>query len=160
MSHYLDNNGINSRYQYEFIDVVVEGYTGQDHVQVAAVISHFLQNVKSKHPVAELVFMQSNNASYFSSQEHIPYIYHNNDKWVERMAIAIVNWIFSEPGVGKGCLDTHFSFVNVKFRSYLEDNNDITMEEDIFTALGYRGGMTGTTAVLPNASNLNGKILD
>ena len=160
VSNYSEGDESDSGYQYEFIDVVVEGYSGQDHVQVASIIAHVLDIIKMKHPGVNLVFMQSDNASCFSSQEHIPYIHHNNKDWAKNLAIAIALWIFSEPGTGKGRLDTHFSFVNIKFRSYIEDDHDITTEEDIFIALGYRGGMAGTTVVLLNASTLDGKILD
>ena len=79
VSHYSGNeNGDQGGFQYEFVDVFVEGYSGQDNIQVASIIHFFLVHMKENHPLVNVMFMQSDNATCFSSQEHVPYIYHKN----------------------------------------------------------------------------------
>ena len=51
-------------------------------------------------------------------------------------------------------MDTHFAYLNILFRSFVEDGNDIAVEEDIFSALSFNGGIAGTTTKLINAKNL------
>ena len=68
-------------------------------------------------------------------------------------------WLFTESGSGKGRLDTHYPFLNILFKSSIEDGYDITTEEDIFETLKYRGGMAGAIAMLLDASTLNGPIV-
>ena len=34
-------------------------------------------------------------------------------------------WIFTEAQTGKGKLDTYFSFLNTKLKSFVEDDNNI-----------------------------------
>ena len=66
---------------------------------------------------------------------------------------------FTEAQTGRGRLDTHFSYINIILRSYVEDGHNIDLEEDIVRALSYRGGLSGTTVVLVEASDLTGKTL-
>eukprot|EP00957_Ditylum_brightwellii_P035567 2696864-Ditylum_brightwellii.AAC.1 len=75
--------------KYEFVDIVVAGYSGQDNVQVAAIIPHVLEYLHFIHPEIEKVYIQSNNASCFSSQEHIPYIHQKNEGWVSTMGMHV-----------------------------------------------------------------------
>ena len=51
-------------------------------------------------------------------------------------------------------MDTHFSFINLILRSYVEDGNGIYLEEHIIHALEIRGGTAGTTGILLDCSML------
>jgi hypothetical protein len=50
---------------------------------------------------------------------------------MQEPGIKVGRWIFTKAQTGKGHLDMHYSFVNTKFRAYIEDGNDITIKEDI-----------------------------
>ena len=100
------------------------------------------------------IVIQSDNASYFASQELIPFIYHMNK--VPAMP-KTTRWIFTEPCTDRGRLDTHFSYINLILKSFVEDGNNVDMEKHIFEALAFRGGVAGTTAVLLDFSNLPSK---
>ena len=58
------------------------------------------------------------------------------------------------PWNGKGWLDTHFSFVNTHFRSYVEYGKYIIIEEDIHGGLLYKVGIQVTMFMLLNLTNL------
>ena len=45
----------------------------------------------------------------------------------------------------------------LKFQSYVEDDNDILIEDDILKAVIFNGGIYGTTSVLVDVGNLFGK---
>ena len=46
------------------------------------------------------------------------------------------------------------------FKSYLEDGNDICTEKDIVKALSFRDGIAGSTAILVDAKELTGPIVN
>jgi hypothetical protein len=77
-----------------------------------------------------------------------------NKKWEEvNLDLRVDCWVYTEACTGKDDLDAHFSFINVLFASYiLEDGNQILTEEDMFEALGYRGGIAGSHAYLIDAT--------
>ena len=58
---------------------------------------------------------------------------------MQEPGIKVGRWIFTKAQTGKGQLDTHYSFVNTKFRAYIEDGNDITIKEDIFKSFWEQG---------------------
>ena len=101
---------------------------------MASILLFVLMHVKKNHPLVNVMFMQSDNATCFSSQEHVPYIYHKNKEWTVGLSIMISLWIFTESGTGKVRLDTHYSLLNIFLKSFIEDGHDITTEEDIFKA--------------------------
>ena len=45
----------------------------------------------------------------------------------------------------------------VNFQAYVEDDNDILIEDDIVKAISFNGGVSGITAVLFDEANLFGK---
>jgi len=143
------------QFSYFFINCVVKGYAGQDHIQVAGVLQCLVRYLQRVHPNTRQVAIQSDNASCFSSQELIPFIYHMNGAGVEPF---ITWWIFTKPQTGKGRLDTHFSYVNVMLKLYVEDGYNIVLEDDIVKALLHRGGISNTTCLLLDASNLAGPV--
>ena len=143
-------------FRYTFVDYVIKGYSGQDNVQVAAVLNLMVSGITRNNPTIKEICLQSDNATCFASQDMMPYIYHLND---ELSGIKFVKWIFTEAQTGRGRLDTHFSYINIMLRSYVEDGHNIDLEEDIVKALSYRGGLAGTTVVLVDASDLTGKTL-
>ena len=51
-------------------------------------------------------------------------------------------------------MDTHYSFPNENFQAYVEDDNDILIEDHIMRAISFNGGIFGTTAVPVNAANI------
>ena len=57
----------------------------------------------------------------------------------------------------KTILDTHYSYLNNYFKVYVEDDNDILIEDYIVKSISFNGGIYGTTAVLVDAANLFGK---
>jgi hypothetical protein len=138
-------------FQYSFVDYIISGYTGQDNVQVCAILQLLCSSVQKKHPDVKEIFLQSDNATCFSSQAIIHFIHHLN---AENPSVTINKWIFTDAQTGCGRLDTHFSYVNIVLKSYVEDGNDIDMEEDICKALLYHDGLSGTTVVLVDGSRL------
>eukprot|EP00957_Ditylum_brightwellii_P186058 14165766-Ditylum_brightwellii.AAC.1 len=61
----------------------------------------------------------------------------------------ISKWIYTEAQTGRGRLDTHFSYLNLVLKAYIEDGNDMVLEEHILSAIAFRGGVTGTTVTAP-----------
>lgn len=149
--------------EYQYIDCMMQQYSAQDSVQVLACIQVVIKFVKEKYPNIISLTLQSDNASCFASHDNIPYLYHLNKEMKEEMNmnISVDRWIYTEAQTGKGKLDTHFSFVNVLFDSYVEDGNDILTERDIFRALTFQGGIMGSSAILMDGSTIssNKKVL-
>ena len=54
---------------------------------------------------------------------------------------VISRWIITEAQTGKSKLDVHFSFLNIKFKSFIEDDNYIVVE-DMFLNKGLTTTMT------------------
>ena len=75
------------------------------------------------------------------------------------LSIAIWLWIFTEDQTVKVNLDTHFSLPKIMFKSFIEYGRNIIIEEDMFNAFQYKGGMASTTVILLDLSTLNGTIL-
>jgi hypothetical protein len=49
--------------------------------------------------------------------------------------LRVVKWIYIEPPMGKGRLDTHFSFLDtvfLVFQSYVQSRNEIRTEQQIY----------------------------
>ena len=144
-------------FKYSFVDYVIKGYSGQDNIQIAAALNIMVDQITKKRPDIKEICFQSDNATCFSSQELIPYISQLND---ELSDITIVKWIYTEAQTGRGRLDTHFSYINIMLKSYIEDGFNIDLEEDIVKALSHRGGIAGTTVVLVDGSDLTGPTLN
>lgn len=146
-------------FEHSFIDFVFKNYTGQDHTQVAAAIEQLVSHVHQKYPEVREIILQSDNATCFSSQEHIPFIHHLNQESKTNKMPIISRWIFTEAQTGRGKLDTHFSYLNTVFKSFIEDGNDILTEEHILDALAFNGGVAGTTGILLDCTNLRGDTI-
>ena len=69
-----------SGFEYSFVDDLIKGYSGRDHVQVAAVIQLVVGKVQNRHPSAKKFIIQSDNASGFASQEIILFIFNMNTR--------------------------------------------------------------------------------
>ena len=67
-----------SWFEYSFIGYLINIYSGQDILQVAAVIQLVVDIVQDRHPVAENVIIQLDNASGSASQELILFIFNIN----------------------------------------------------------------------------------
>mmetsp|Transcript_21013 Transcript_21013/g.29472 ORF Transcript_21013/g.29472 Transcript_21013/m.29472 type:complete len:980 (-) Transcript_21013:30-2969(-) len=157
----VKENGVNVQkevggFQYKFVDYVFKGYAGQDHTQVASAIEKILERVKEHNPEVKKVIFQSDNATCFASQELIPFIYHLNTEARHNDSPLVTRWIFTEAQTGRGRLDTHFSYLNLILKSYVEDGNDVMLEEHILEAMSFRGGIAGTSGVLLNCEKLIG----
>lgn len=63
----------------------------------------------------------SNNASCLPSHDNIPYVHGLN----QQNKLKIRKWMYTEVCTGKGCIDTHLSFVNMKLKSYCIDEHNI-----------------------------------
>ena len=143
-------------FNFHFWDFILKGYTSQDNTQVAAVVQLIVKRVKECLPNVNKIIFQSDNATCFASQELIPYIYHLNIQSKEKKLPTISKWIFTEAQTGRGRLDTHFAYVNCIIKSYVQDGNNIVLEEHILKALSFNGGLAGTSAILVNCSDLEG----
>ena len=146
-------------FQYKFMDYIFKGYTGQDHTQVAAAIEKIVERVKEHIPEVKKVVFQSDNATCFASQELIPFIYHMNAEARGNDCPIVTRWIFTEAQTGRGRLDTHFSYLNLILKSFVEDGNDVVLEEHILEEISFRGGVAGTSGVLLNCDNLSGSAI-
>ena len=117
------------------------------HVQVEALIQLDFVTVQDLHPAGKNVIIQSYNASGFASQESIPFIFNINTRLDDE------NMLFWEDGYlqkyiqGKQywILTIHSS---IKIQAYVEDDNDILIEDDIMKAISFNGGISVTTAIL------------
>ena len=140
--------------QYGFEDYIIDGCTGQDNIQAGVMVSMIIDWVNNNNPKISHIVFQSDNDSFFSSQELIPFIHHINKdiKCEGESNLQVTRWIFIEAQTGSGCLDTHFSYLNFKFNIYAEDGNDMTTPENVFQAMVHSGGVSGTTPVLLDAS--------
>jgi hypothetical protein len=137
--------------EYVFFDCIVERYSSQDNMQVLGVLTSLLPKIKQLYPEITEISIQSDNASCLASHDNIAYIHHLN-KTLEGLGMTVVQWIYNEAQTGKGRLDTHFSFVNIIFRSYIESENNILTEQDIYDALCHNGGLMGSIALLVDGS--------
>lgn len=146
-------------FEYSFLNLLFKDYTGQDHVQVSSAIEKIVSYVKEKYPEVKEIIIQSDNATCFASQEHIPFIYHMNKEFRTKNMPIISKWLFTEAQAGRGRLDTHFSYLNTVFKSFVEDGNDILTEEHVIDALAFDGGIAGTTGILLDCANLQGETI-
>ena len=144
--------------EYSYYDVVVDGYSSQDHIQVTAIIESVVERIHADHPEITSIMLGSDNASCLSSHDFIVYMHFLNDRL---NGIKINNWVYTEACTGKNRLDTHFSYVNMKLKTYMRDNvdNDVMNKRQIFEALCYQGGIAGTTVMLFDGANLKGPVL-
>ena len=147
-------------FAYHFENYVYKGYAGQDNVQVAATMQQIVKQMKANFPEKKNITIQSDNATCFASQEMIPFIFHLNATSRVNELAEISKWVFTEAQTGRGRLDTHFSYINLILKAFVEDGNDIVLEDHIFDALCFRGGISGTNVVLFNCSNLPEKALE
>ena len=69
-----------SGFEYSLVNYVSKGYSGQDQVQVAAVIQLPVDTVQYRYTAAENVIIQSDNARGFASQEVIQFIFNMNTR--------------------------------------------------------------------------------
>eukprot|EP00957_Ditylum_brightwellii_P100627 7670379-Ditylum_brightwellii.AAC.1 len=103
--------------EYKFIDSVFKGYTGQDNIQVDAALEVLI------------------------AMELIPFIYHLNWESRKNGNPTISKWIYPEAQTGRGRLDTHFSYLTLVLKSYVEDGNDAVLEDHILNAIAFCGGV-------------------
>ena len=143
--------------KYSFEDYVIQLYSDQDHVQVASIVNLILERINEFRPNIREVCLQSDNASCFASQDFIPYIYSLNRR---RNIPSIVKWIYTEAQTGRGRLDTHFSYLNIMLKSYIENAGEIVVESDVVKAFSERDGIAGTSIFLVDASKLEGPIIN
>jgi len=142
----------------QFRDYVMEGYASQDNIQVAAMIEEILKDLGSRFPDLKEVIFRSDNASCFSSQMLIPYINNMNQVRVQDNEVPLTRWIYFEAGTGKTALDGHFSYLNVKIKSFVQAGNDVTTPAQLFDALSFDGGIANSSVVLLNLSKLKSTV--
>ena len=70
--------------------------------------------------------------------------------------VVMSRWLFTEAQTEKTRLDTQYSFLNKIFQAYVEDDNEILIEDDIMRAKSFNEGIYGNTAVLVDAANIFG----
>ena len=54
-------------------------------------------------------------------------------------------------------MDIHYSFLDNKFQAYLEDENDILIEDGIVKSISFNVGIPGANNVLDDAASIFGK---
>ena len=69
--------------------------------------------------------------------------------------IQRIKWLYTEVCRGKNEEDSHFSFINLTFHSFIIDGNDIMTERDIFSALQHNWGITGSHVLLIDRKGLS-----
>ena len=107
-------------------------------------------------PSVQEIIIQSDNATWISSQEIVSFLFHLN---AVSTRPKIKRWIFTESQTVRGILDTHVSYTNVVMKSYVQNENYIYVEEDIFKSLWFQVGNVGTTSMLLDAWQLQGPII-
>ena len=110
------------------------------------------KNIGERHDGVNKIILHSDNATCFASQNHGPFIYNLNTELRENNKATITNWIYTETQTGKSKLDKRFSFLNIKLKLYVEDNNDIVIEDEITNVIVFADGVQGITANLVDAS--------
>ena len=60
----------------------------------------------------------------------------------------------------RGQLNIHFFFLNLMMKLFVEDGNDIMLQEHIVAAISFHGGGAGTSCILLNCDNLNELAID
>lgn len=147
-------------FEFIFFDFIVEGYDEQNQVQVCAITTKAMHVIKQEYPEITKIIAKTDNASCMGSPNGIPYIFHLNKELREKYAhhqngpIEIMRWFNSEAQTSKGVLDTHFAYVNVTFRGYVNSGNDITTHTNIWKALKHNDGIAGTCAILLDTREL------
>ena len=71
--------------------------------------------------------------------------------------VVLIIWIFTEAQTRKTRLNNHYSFINKKFQAYVEDDNNILIEDDTIKAIRFNEGISGTTDVIVDAASIIGK---
>ena len=89
-------------------------------MQVASVFEIRINEVKQKYEGFSEIVVQSDNATYFASQEHIPFLHHTSAESRSNGNPIVTDWIFTEAQTGLGRLDTHFHLI---LKAYIEDGN-------------------------------------
>lgn len=123
--------GIMAIYQgkIHFYDIVVEGYSNQDATQVQGLVCILKEIVKKDYPSVVNIVLQTDNASAFSSAEHIRTIFQLNERL--KLLPIVQRWINTEAQKGKTKLDTHFSYVGKQFEKYVGSGRDMYSERTI-----------------------------
>jgi hypothetical protein len=147
--HANDKQG-NGHYYYKFVDFIIDGYKQQDNIQIEAILLQLKHHITQHFPHVTEIILQSDNASGFASQQHIPQVHHMNADSLP----VFSTWIFTEAQTGKSRLDTHFSYVNLQLTKYINAGHDILTESDIQAAMSFQDGIAGTTSILLDASRL------
>jgi hypothetical protein len=105
-----------------------------------------------QYPDTTEISIQSDNALWLPSYDIIAYIHHSI-KELEGLGLTVVQWLYTEAQRGKGRLETHFSFVDIMFKAFVESGN-IRTEQQINDALCHNGGLVGSIAVLVYGARL------
>ena len=150
-------NGDKKGLSYHYFDAVIDKYSSQDNMQVLGVLEAVCKLITREFPQLDEIMVVSDNASCLASHDNIPYVHKQINPNFPNLKIT--KWIYTEACTGKNRLDTHFSFLNLKMKSYVRDGNSILTESDIFKALSFDGGTAGGTALLLDGLKLKGSVL-
>lgn len=132
---------------------VFEGYAGQNNVQFASAIEHIILEVKEVHPGVNEIVLQSLIASCFASRELRPFIYYFSLQSIIDRSPMISTLFFTESQTSRRRSNTHFSCINLITKAFVEDENDINLEENILCAFFVCDGNAETTAVQLDSAN-------
>ena len=79
---------------------------------MAAVIQLAVDTVQDRHPAAKKFIIQSDNASGFSSQELIPFIFNMNTRIDDEKTLCLADGYSQKHRQEKHYLYTHYYFLN------------------------------------------------
>ena len=141
-------------------DLVFEQFSTQNNLQVFAALQVLIPYIKKFYPQIQELNLLSDNASCFASHDGIPFFHYLNQKLTQsyhppQIPIKVRRWMYTEASTGKDEEDTHFSFINTLFHSYVLDGNNILTEKDMFMALTFSGGIKSSHVILIDAKELD-----
>ena len=137
--------------QTNFIDMAMS-ISDQDVRQVQCSLPFLLEEMKARFPFINTISLLSDNAPTFSSTEHMSFLYELNQAANLKRLPIVKRWTYSEAQTGKSQLDVHFSYLNILFRNYVLDNNDLVGPMDLFKACMHNGGVTNSGCIFIQAN--------
>jgi hypothetical protein len=112
-----------------------------------------LKWTKDNLPHIKSIIIASDNAGTFSNKLLVVYLWNLLVMAQNQGLPSIKRWIYSEAQTGKNMLDTHFSYVSLWLKSWVDEGNDIQTPTDIFNAMTCKAAHT--TCILVDYLEMN-----
>lgn len=140
-----------------YYDFVVKDSADQGTAEVQGALPHIIRSVKENNPDIKFLYLNSDNASGFASNNNIEFIYQMNKiNWGMNLedgdCIFVVRYLNTEAGKGSDPLDTHFAYLAKAIKEFASRmGNKICTPKQLFDAL--------CTRQIAGATILYGKVL-